>query len=165
MTLDEFNRWTPQDARDALLACAHVERWADEVVAGRPYTSVDAAADAAITAADPWTDAEIDSALARHPRIGERAKGESADAGMSRSEQAGVDTTDDDVARRLAEGNRAYEEKFGHVFLIRAAGRSAEEILEQLTERLGNDADTERANAARNLREIAALRLRGMLSA
>ncbi len=84
---------------------------------------------------------------------------------MSRSEQAGVDTSDGDVARRLVEGNRAYEERFGHVFLVRAAGRSAEEILEQLTERLGNDAETERANAARNLREIAALRLKGMLTA
>ena len=83
---------------------------------------------------------------------------------MSRSEQSGVDTSDDDVQRRLVEGNRAYEERFGHVFLIRAAGRSAEEILEQLTERLGNDADSERANAARNLREIAALRLKGMLT-
>ncbi|MGO1203172.1 2-oxo-4-hydroxy-4-carboxy-5-ureidoimidazoline decarboxylase, partial [Cellulosimicrobium funkei] len=69
------------------------------------------------------------------------------------------------VTRRLAEGNRAYEQRFGHVFLVRAAGRSAEEILEQLTERLGNDAETERANAARNLREIAALRLKGMLTA
>jgi 2-oxo-4-hydroxy-4-carboxy-5-ureidoimidazoline decarboxylase len=165
MTLDELNRLAPQDARAALLACAHVERWADEVVARRPFASVDAASDAALDAADPWTDAEIDAALARHPRIGERAQGDDADAGMSRSEQAGVDTSDGDVARRLAAGNRAYEETFGHVFLIRAAGRSAEEILEQLTERLGNDADTERANAARNLREIAALRLRGMLSA
>ena len=123
------------------------------------------AAEAALTAADPWTDDEVDSALARHPRIGERAEGEAADASMSRSEQAGVDTSDDDVTRRLAEGNRAYEQRFGHVFLVRAAGRSAEEILEQLTERLGNDAETERANAARNLREIAALRLKGMLTA
>ncbi|MFI2704607.1 2-oxo-4-hydroxy-4-carboxy-5-ureidoimidazoline decarboxylase [Cellulosimicrobium composti] len=165
MTLDEFNRLPPEQAREALLACAHVGRWADEVTAGRPYASVEDAARAALDAADPWTDEEVDAALARHPRIGERAREESADASMSRSEQAGVDTSDVDVTRRLAEGNRAYEERFGHVFLIRAAGRSAEEILEQLTERLGNDAETERANAARNLREIAALRLKGMLSA
>ncbi|WP_251151809.1 2-oxo-4-hydroxy-4-carboxy-5-ureidoimidazoline decarboxylase [Cellulosimicrobium sp. Marseille-Q4280] len=165
MTLDEFNRLSAQDARDALLACAHVERWADDVAAGRPYATVADAVDAAATAANPWTDAEIDAALSRHPRIGERADGEQTDARMSRSEQSGVDTSDDDVARRLADGNRAYEETFGHVFLVRAAGRSAEEILEQLTERLGNDARTERANAARNLREIAALRLEGVLSA
>ncbi|KFD44188.1 OHCU decarboxylase [Cellulosimicrobium sp. MM] len=165
MTLDEFNRWSPYEARDALLACAHVDRWAEEVAAGRPYATVEDAVEAALTTADPWTDDEVDSALARHPRIGERAEGEAADASMSRSEQAGVDTSDDDVTRRLAEGNRAYEQRFGHVFLVRAAGRSAEEILEQLTERLGNDAETERANAARNLREIAALRLKGMLTA
>ncbi|MFD4994520.1 2-oxo-4-hydroxy-4-carboxy-5-ureidoimidazoline decarboxylase [Cellulosimicrobium cellulans] len=163
MTLDEFNRLSPEEAREALLACAHVGRWADAVAAGRPYASVEDAADAALAAADPWTDAEVDAALSRHPRIGERAQGDAADASMSRSEQSGVDTSDGDVQRRLVEGNRAYEERFGHVFLIRAAGRSAEEILEQLTERLGNDADTERANAARNLREIAALRLKGML--
>ncbi|WP_454043309.1 2-oxo-4-hydroxy-4-carboxy-5-ureidoimidazoline decarboxylase [Cellulosimicrobium sp. Marseille-Q8652] len=165
MTLDEFNGMSRQDARDTLLACAHVERWADDVAGGRPYATVADAVRAASTAADPWTDAEVDAALARHPRIGERASGERADARMSRSEQSGVDTGDDGVARRLADGNRAYEEKFGHVFLVRAAGRSAEEILEQLTERLGNDAQTERANAARNLREIAALRLEGVLSA
>ena len=164
MTLDEFNRLSPSQARDALLACAHVGRWADAVAGGRPYASVDDAVDAALAAAHPWTDDEVDSALSRHPRIGERAEGDAADAAMSRSEQSGVDPSDDDVTRRLAEGNRAYEEKFGHVFLVRAAGRSAEEILEQLTERLGNDAGTERANAARNLREIAALRLRGMLT-
>ncbi len=165
MTLDEFNRWSPDEARDALLACAHVDRWAEEVAAGRPYATVEDAVEAALTTAGPWTDDEVDSALARHPRIGERAEGEAADASMSRSEQAGVDTSDDDVTRRLAEGNRAYEQRFGHVFLVRAAGRSADEILEQLTERLGNDAETERANAARNLREIAALRLKGMLTA
>lgn len=164
MTLDEFNRLSPQEVRDALLACAHVDRWADEVAAGRPYASVDAVAQAALTAADPWTDDELGSALARHPRLGERAQGDAADASMSRSEQAGVDTTDDEVTRRLAQGNLAYEEKFGHVFLVRAAGRSAEEILAQLTDRLGNDAGAERANAARNLREIAALRLKGMLT-
>ncbi|MBD5787726.1 2-oxo-4-hydroxy-4-carboxy-5-ureidoimidazoline decarboxylase [Cellulosimicrobium terreum] len=164
MTLDEFNALTQHQARDVVLACAHVARWADEVAAARPFASVGDAARAALTAADPWTDSEVDAALARHPRIGERAAGEDSDARMSRSEQSGLDLSDD-VTTRLADGNRAYEEKFGHVFLIRAAGRSAEEILAQLTERLGNDARTERANAARNLREIAALRLEGALAA
>ena len=56
---------------------------------------------------------------------------------MSRAEQAGVDPSDAAVAAALAEGNRAYEQRFGRVFLIRAAGRSATEILAALTERLG----------------------------
>lgn len=165
MTLDEFNALDAQEARRTLLACADVERWADAVADGRPYARVEDALQAARTVADPWAPDEIDDALARHPRIGESAQGDAADARLSRTEQAGVDTRDADVARRLADGNRAYEERFGHVFLVRAAGRSAEEILEQLTERLGNDAATERENAARNLREIAVLRLEGMLVA
>ena len=108
MTLDEFNRWSPDEARDARLARAHGDRGAEEGAAGRPYATVEDAVEAALPTADPWTDDESDSALARHPRIGERAEGEAADASMSRSEQAGVDTSDDDVTRRLAEGNRAY---------------------------------------------------------
>jgi len=165
MSLDEFNRLPAREAQDVLLGCAHVERWAAAVAAERPYPTVAAAVAAAATLADPWTDAEVDAALARHPRIGERAAGDGADARSSRREQAGVDGAPADVVRRLVAGNRAYEERFGHVFLVRAAGRSAQEILDQLTERLDHDAATERATTARVLREIAALRLEGALSA
>jgi 2-oxo-4-hydroxy-4-carboxy-5-ureidoimidazoline decarboxylase len=77
----------------------------------------------------------------------------------SAREQAGVDPGAGDTAARLAAGNAAYEERFGHVFLIRAAGRSAEAILGQLDRRLGNDQQTERREVADNLRQIALLRL------
>ena len=60
---------------------------------------------------------------------------------------------------RIAEGNRAYEQRFGHVFLIRAAGRTADEMLAALTERLGNDPETERDVVRRELAEIVRLRL------
>jgi 2-oxo-4-hydroxy-4-carboxy-5-ureidoimidazoline decarboxylase len=63
------------------------------------------------------------------------------------------------VQERLAEGNRRYEERFGHVFLIRAAGRSAEEMLAALEQRLGHDDDTERDVVRRELAEIVRLRL------
>ncbi len=82
---------------------------------------------AAREAADPLTAEEVEGALAHHPRIGERAAGSSAEASLSRSEQAGLQTSDD-VSARLEAGNRAYEERFGRVFLIRAAGRSSEEL-------------------------------------
>jgi 2-oxo-4-hydroxy-4-carboxy-5-ureidoimidazoline decarboxylase len=162
--LDRLNEADAADARALLLACAAVPRWADEVVRGRPYASVEDVLDAARTVASPWTDGEIEAALARHPRIGERAKGGDRDAEHSRREQAGVAGADDVVVRRLAEGNRAYEERFGHVFLIRAAGRGPEEILAALDERLDNDPVTERRIAAEQLREIAVLRLEGELS-
>lgn len=163
MRLQEFNTATAAEAAALVRACADVERWVQAVVAGRPYATIADVGAACESAAAPWTDAEIDAALARHPRIGERAHGDDADAAMSRREQAGVADAGADVQARLAAGNRAYEERFGHVFLIRAAGRSPEEILAQLELRLGNTPEQERANAARNLREIAALRLQGML--
>src|SRR5690625_3743422 len=159
MTLEQFNSAEEDAAERLLLACAAVPRWARAVAAGRPYASRDALLDAARTAASPWTEEEVDAALARHPRIGERAEGQGADAAHSRREQSGVDTSDADVAERLRAGNRAYEERFGHVFLIRAAGRSAAEILSALDERLGNDPATERRVVAEQLREIAVLRL------
>ncbi len=106
---------------DALLACAHVGRWAEEVAAGRPYATVDDAA-AAARRRRPVDGRRDRLGPGAPPRIGERAEGQAADASMSRSEQAGVDTSDGDVARRLVEGNRAYEERFGHVFLVRPPG-------------------------------------------
>ena len=163
MELKDFNTAEAGEAAALVASCAHVDRWVEAIVAGRPYASVDAVAEAAMTLAQPWTDDEVDSALARHPRIGEKARGQEADAQMSRREQSGV-ATDADTQTRLAEGNAAYEAKFGHVFLIRAAGRSAEEILASLQQRLGNTPETERRIAAEQLLQIAALRLRGALS-
>ena len=82
-------------------------------------------------------------------------------ASQSQREQAGVDPAAGDTAARLAAGNAAYEERFGRVFLIRAAGRDAEAILAELDRRLGNDDATERAETVDNLRQIALLRLGG----
>ncbi|MFI2294365.1 2-oxo-4-hydroxy-4-carboxy-5-ureidoimidazoline decarboxylase [Isoptericola sp. NPDC019571] len=162
--LEAFNAADIDAARARVLSCAAVTRWADAVVAGRPYADTAAALATARVVADPWSEEEIDSALARHPRIGERASGEDADAAHSRREQAGLGDLTGSVEERLRAGNRAYEERFGHVFLIRAAGRTADEILAALEERLGNDPATERRIAGQQLREIAVLRLEGELS-
>ena len=109
-------------------------------------------------------DAELEAALAGHPRIGERASSPEHHAAFSATEQSGVDQDDAEVARELAAGNAAYEERFDRVFLIRAAGRSAPEILAELRRRLENDDDAERAETVTQLREIALLRLRQVVS-
>ena len=75
-----------------------------------------------------------------------------------------MDPADAEVAQALAVGNAAYEARFDRVFLIRAAGRSAPEILAELDRRLGNDDDTEREETVTQLREIALLRLRQVAS-
>jgi 2-oxo-4-hydroxy-4-carboxy-5-ureidoimidazoline decarboxylase len=158
MDLRAFNTLPEAEARERLLTCLAVPRWADEVLAGRPYADPAGLADAASRAAATLSDTELEEALSRHPRIGEEAS-VGHDAAFSRREQAGVEGTDPAVAERLAEGNRAYEEKFGHVFLIRAAGRDATEILSELERRLSNDEGTERAETLGALRQIALLRL------
>lgn len=143
--------------RETLLGCLSVPRWADEVLAGQPYTDRTALLRAADAAARELTDDELGQALASHPRIGERGGAQSA------REQSGVDPAVGDTAERLAAGNAAYEQRFGRVFLIRAAGRDADEILGELNRRLRNDDLAERAEAVDNLRQIALLRLEATL--
>jgi len=157
MSLDDFNALPEPEARERLAECLDVPRWVDAVLAGRPYADRDALHTVARTAAD-LDDAELERALARHPRIGERA-GEGHDVAHSAREQAGVDPADREVTRRIAEGNVAYEERFDRVFLIRAAGRTGPQILAELERRLGNDDETERRETVQQLTEIALLRL------
>ena len=164
MGLDSFNALDRDAARAALRPCVDIDRWIDAVVDGRPYADVEEALSAARLAADPWTEPEIDGALAHHPRIGERAAGAGTEATLSRSEQAGVDITDDAMQGALVAGNLAYEDRFGRVFLIRAAGRSSREILDALNARLLHSPDEEIAVVAQQLREIAVLRLEGVMN-
>jgi 2-oxo-4-hydroxy-4-carboxy-5-ureidoimidazoline decarboxylase len=159
LTLDRFNELPEDKAVSELLAVCHSRRWAEAVAAGRPYPDVAAlqrAADEVWTGLGPgdWLEA-----LEGHPRIGE---GGGASADWSRQEQAGVGGGDD-VRDRLARGNAAYEARFGHVFLISAAGRSADEILAALDERLGNDPETELRVAAGEHRRITRLRIERLI--
>jgi OHCU decarboxylase len=164
MTLDEFNALDRNAAIAWLRPCVDITRWCEELADGRPYDSVDDVVARAEVAAEPYTVDEVDAALEHHPRIGERAPGEQAEAAMSRAEQAGVDPNDAAISSALAEGNRAYEQRFGRVFLIRAAGRSTQEILDALMQRLANTPAEEQFVVAENLREIAVLRLKGRFS-
>lgn len=132
------------------------------VLEGRPFQSVDAVLSAADAALAGLTDAEIEDALAGHPRIGERpGAGHST---WSAEEQSGVAGAGANVHAALAAGNRAYEEKFGHVYLVCATGRSASELLTILEQRLGNDPATERAVVRTELGKINRIRLTRMLS-
>ena len=138
--------------REQLLTCLSVPRWADDVLAGEPYADRESLLAAADVAARSLSDEELEEALSAHPRIGERG------GAQSQKEQAGVDPSDGLVA-----GNAAYEERFGRVFLIRAAGRDAQQILAELERRRGNSDEAERAETVDNLRQIALLRLEALV--
>lgn len=162
MHLDAFNALDAAEARSVVSVWAGIPRWVDAVVAGRPYPDL-AALEATIDA-DAWTPTDLEAALAHHPRIGERPAGSGAEAAASRSEQSSMTDAAADIAERIAAGNRAYEERFGRVFLIRAAGRSPEEMLAALERRLASDPDDEVREALVQLAEIARLRLRGAMT-
>lgn len=164
MDLDEFNRLSATVAREVLRPCLDVDRWIDAVADARPFATRESALEAARTRANPLSETEIAQALTHHPRIGEKATGDSAEAAHSSREQAGLGAIDDSVQARLAAGNAAYEERFDRVFLIRAAGRTPEEVLAELERRMANSEEDEFAETGAQLHQIAELRFEGLLT-
>lgn len=164
MEIEDFNAMSKDEAVTAVQPCADIDSWVDAVVTGRPYADVDELLAAAISQAAGWTAAEVETALAAHPRIGERHPASGASADMSRTEQAGVDPADAELQQRIEEGNRRYEETFGRIYLVRAKGRSGTEMLDLLEQRLTNDPATELDVTKSQLAEIAALRLQALMS-
>jgi 2-oxo-4-hydroxy-4-carboxy-5-ureidoimidazoline decarboxylase len=163
--LAAFNAEPADRATQRLRACNAAPRFAAELVAGRPYPDVDTLARRADEVARGLSWEEIVVALAAHPRIGERPAGSSAEALASRREQGSLHEAAAETRAALADGNRAYEERFGHVFLIRAAGRAPQEMLAELRRRLDNDEQAERAEVTGQLAEISALRVRALVGA
>src|SRR4051794_26849542 len=127
--LDALNRASRQHAAEQLEACNASSRWVGEVLAHRPYPDTDSLLRTAEGAARRLEWSEVCAALAAHPRIGDRADGRSTEARWSRQEQSAVATSESGTRDALRAGNEEYERRFGHVFLIRAAGRSAEDML------------------------------------
>ena len=158
-TLGSFNAAPAQDAERDILACCASTAFAKAIADGRPYqdpaallTAVDAAFDAL-----NWDD--IVESTNGHPRIGDRA----TSRGMSAAEQSGAATASEQVRQDLAEGNLAYEKRFGHIFLVCASGLSGQEMLARLRARLGNDQDAERTVVRAELLKITRLRMTKLL--
>ena len=158
--LDRVNALPVQEAERLLSTVCSSPAWARTVASGRPYASVEALLAAADEALAALPEQEVDAALAGHPRIGERT----AHGSLSRREQAGLAGMSTSTERALAEGNRTYEERFGHVYLVCATGRSGPELLALLRDRLGNDPAQERRVLREELRKINRIRLSGLLT-
>lgn len=150
---------TDAELRAGLTASLSVERWVNEVAARAPFASAAELLAVAAEAATPLHPSEIDEAIAHHPRIGEKPVGDGAAQAFSRSEQSALDDGDARLAAQIAAGNEAYEERFGRVFIIRAAGRTRAEILDELTRRLELPNASELEIVGEQLRDIAVLRL------
>jgi len=164
--VEVFNSLPDARLEDDLLACCAAPAWGSAIIGKRPYADRPALLAAADAASLDLSWADVLAGLAAHPRIGERPVGHTQEAVWSRREQsAAAENSDDTTRSALIEANRAYEERFGHVFLIFASGRTQEEILAAVRARLTHDATTEREIVADQLRQIALLRLERVLDA
>jgi OHCU decarboxylase len=164
--LTQLNDAPREEAFAALLACCGSLSWAQRMTAARPFADV---ASLLATAERIWWELRPSDwleAFASHPRIGERKAAtpqSSQAAAWSAQEQAGTQTSADEIRAALAAANRAYEERFGYIYIVCATGKSSEEMLALCQQRLNNDYETELQIAAEEQRKITAIRLHKLI--
>ena len=157
-----LDRASPSEARALLATCCGTTRWVEAMLERRPFGSRD---ELLVAARDEWfalTPDDWREAFSHHPKIGDRESLRprfGTTAHLSEREQSGVAGVSDDVVAALADGNRAYEEKFGYIFIVCARGKSAAEMLALLLARLRHDAEAEIRVAAEEQEKITQLRL------
>jgi OHCU decarboxylase len=164
MTLEEFDALSPTKAQELLMDCCGCAQWAAAMSAQRPFADMDALLGAAD---NRWRNLPREDwleAFSHHPQIGEKpATGSESHRRWAEGEQTGARTATEDVKTRMAQGNREYYEKFGYIYIVCATGKSAEEMLALLEQRLQNDTVRELPIAAEQQRQITRLRLQKLL--
>jgi 2-oxo-4-hydroxy-4-carboxy-5-ureidoimidazoline decarboxylase len=163
--LAAWNQSDERSALDGLLACCAARRWAQSMVALRPFQAVETLS---FSADEVWSTMEEPDwmeAFASHPRIGQRkaAPPPTQSAAWSEQEQSGASSAANNVLAQLAAGNAAYEQRFGFTYIVCATRKSADEMLEILERRLANDRAAELREAAEQQRQITQIRLRKWL--
>lgn len=167
MNITEFNQLPPNEAETLLKNCVQINEWANRIVTQRPFSDSQQLYNFAKDQAMTWTWQQISDALGNHPRIGEKKASHALnekEVQFSKNEQSNVNLTNA-VQDALYKGNVDYENKFGFIFLIRALGRSTEEILAELNRRLNNTPEQEQLEVKDQLSQIALLRLKQEVTA
>lgn len=163
MTLGELNGSSVSAASEALLRCCGSTRWVEAMLTARPFASVQALHSAADRHWARATRDDILEAFGHHPRIGadieQLRKKFASTAQWSAGEQSSVAAADEAILVSLRDRNLAYEDRFGHIFIVCATGKTAAEMLHILQGRLDNAPDDELAIAAEEQRKITHLRL------
>lgn len=153
-------------AVDSLFRCCGSRRWTEEMLRRRPFATRQGLWFAAEQAADLLRRDDWLEAFSHHPRIGDvdRLRERFASTAVwSEGEQASVAEAEEQVLVDLAAGNRAYEERFGFIFIVCASGKSASEMLALLRHRLDGDPTAEWQVAAGEQRKITRLRLEKLI--
>jgi len=165
VNVEEFNSLPVVRAEQTLLDCCGSTRWASRMAAHRPFANLDDLREAADSIWQDLEPADWLEAFGRHPQIGEKAaSGSESSRRWAEGEQTGARVATENVKTRLAWGNQAYREQFGYIFIVCATGKSAEEMLALLEQRLQNDPAHELKIAAGQQRLITRLRLEKLLT-
>jgi 2-oxo-4-hydroxy-4-carboxy-5-ureidoimidazoline decarboxylase len=141
--------------RDALRAVCAARAWGDTVLARRPFADVDALLAAGDAATAALTTAELSDAMAGQPPIGRPSLGDPASA----REQRGMAGASEELRADMLALNLAYQDKFGHVFLICATGLSGERLRDAIRARVGNTPEAEQEHVRTELGKINRIRL------
>lgn len=160
--LARWNALDPTTAASEILPCCGSEAWANSLAAARPIADEAALIQASATIWHTLPESAWQQAFDSHPRIGQQnAQLQATEQSLrwSSHEQSTAQTASDSTKQALAEANRRYEEKFHHIFIVCANGRSSAEILNILESRMNNDPATELREAAEQQRQITELRL------
>ena len=124
----------------------------------RPFNSLDQMLDASDKAWSKTDQQDWLEAFAHHPRIGDRRV-----SGWAGAEQSMALSASATIQERLAEANRKYEDRFGRIYIVCATGRSAEEMLSDVTARMQNDDASELRISANEQNKITRIRIRKLL--
>jgi OHCU decarboxylase len=144
MMISEFDHLNRAEKANLLQQCCGSTTWINKMIEAPPAEDL---VDILEIAEEQWYACKQEDwleAFSHHPRIGDQ---EGLRNKITESEQVFVQNASEQTLQQLAAANAAYEQKFGHIFIISATGKSAEEILTQLNTRLQNNADTEINNA------------------
>ena len=167
MTIEELNKLDDLCLKEELMKCCGSTRWIKQMIAAKPFRSEK---DLFVKAESCWhhtTETDWLEAFSHHPKIGDLKSLEKKFAStkiLAGNEQRAVKSASVETLEHLAEGNQLYENKFGFIFIVCATGKSADEMLELLNERIGNDRNTELKIAASEQHKITNLRLQKLIS-
>lgn len=156
------------EAATAVLPCCGSHAWASGVASRRPLNTLPEVLAASDSSWWSLTESDWQEAFDSHPRIGERHAQTQASATSlhwSAGEQSAAQFSEESAKAMLAQGNQAYEAKFGRIFIVCATGKKSQEILATLNQRLHNTAEAELHEAAEQQRQITHIRLQKWLAA
>ncbi|MEU1252710.1 2-oxo-4-hydroxy-4-carboxy-5-ureidoimidazoline decarboxylase [Streptomyces chartreusis] len=153
--LARFNALEEHAAHAALHEACASTAWVRRLLAGRPYATIDALFTASDAATAELTAEDLAEAMAGHPPIGRPKPGDPTSA----REQRGMAGASEELKAEMLELNLAYQDRFGHVFLICATGRTGEQMRDAVKERIGNSPEQEREIVRTELGRINRIRL------